>query len=70
MIPGILDFGETMSLRIDLRRGSKKEVLSKGLDMAVIEADNRWRKKDTGRGGREGLSMIATYTQVENSLGI
>ena len=38
--------------------------------MAVIEANNLWSKKKQGRGGGEGLSIITTYTQVGNPLGL
>ena len=41
LIPGEVDFGESMSLRISLRRRSTTEVLNMGIDAAVIEANNR-----------------------------
>ena len=47
-----------MRLRISLKRRSIMEVLNSGLDAAVIEANNQWRKMERGRGGGEGLSMI------------
>ena len=36
----------------------------------MIEVNNRWRKRERGMGGEEGISMIDTYTQVENALGL
>ena len=36
----------------------------------MAEANNFWRKRERGIGGEEGLSMIATYTQVDNALGL
>ena len=45
-------------------------MLNEGLDSSVIEANNFWRKIERGRGGEDGLSMIAAYTQVENALGL
>ena len=45
------------------------EVLNKGLDEAVIEANNWWMKEERGRGGGEGLIIILLYTQVDNTLG-
>ena len=37
----------------------------------MIEAKIFWRKYEGGgRGGGEGLSVIYTYTQVENDLGL
>ena len=59
-----------MSLRILLRRGYTAEVLNMGLDAAAIEANNRWRKREQGIGGGEGLIMIAKYTQLDNALGL
>ena len=45
LIPGGVDVGESMILRRSLRRGSNTEVLNMGLDVAVIEANNMWRKR-------------------------
>ena len=70
LIPDVFEVGENMILRILLSRGSTNEVFNRGLDTSVIEAKNRWRNRDRGRRGREGLSMIVTYTQVGNTLGI
>ena len=44
------------------------EVPKNGLDSSLIKVNNIWRKRERGRVGGEVLSMIATYTQVENSL--
>ena len=44
--------------------------MNRGLYTLVIEANNRWRKRDGGRRGDKGLIMVETYTQVENSLGM
>ena len=41
-----------------------------GIDAAVIEANSRLNNRERGRCGGDGLSMIATYNQVENYLGI
>ena len=60
MIPEGVESGEYMILRRFLRRGSTTEVLNNGLASSVIEAKNSWRKRERGRGGGEGLSMIAT----------
>ena len=60
-----------MSLRISLIRGGATiEVLYNGLDSSVIEANNIWRRIERVKGGEEGLSMIATYTEIENALGV
>ena len=59
-----------MSLRISLSRGYTAEVLNRGLDAAVIEAKNHWRKREQGIGGGEGLIMIEKYTQLDNALGL
>ena len=45
---------EDMSLRRSLRRRSTTEVLNNGLDISVIEANNRWRKGEMGRGKKRG----------------
>ena len=39
-------------------------MLNRGVNMAVIEANNQWRDREIGRGVGKGLNMIATYTQV------
>ena len=70
MIPGGIDVGESMSLRISLRRCYTIEVLTRGLKAVVIEVNNRWRKRERGRGGGEGLCMIVTYTHVDKCVGI
>ena len=70
MIPGVVDVRESMSLRRYLRRGSITELLNRGMYAAVIEVNNRWRKREQGRGGGEGLIKNSMYTQVENALGI
>ena len=70
LITGGVDVGESTSLRRSLRRGYTTELLNRGLDVASIEANNWCRKREIGRDGGEGLITIATYTQVENTLGI
>ena len=59
-----------MNMRNQLWRGSTEEVLNMGLDGAVVEDNNRWRKQGKGHGLESGLSILATYTQVENGLGL
>ena len=51
-------------------RGSTTEVLNRGLETEVIEANNHWRKRERGRDGGEGLRKITAYTQVDNLLGL
>ena len=70
LIPEGLNIGKDMSLWRSLRRGSITEVLNRGLDTLVIKANNIWKKRELGRGGGEGLSMVAIYTHVENAFGI
>ena len=70
MIPTGVDIGEDMILRRSLTRGSTTEVLNRGLYTPVIDANNRWINREVGREGDEGLSMMVTYTQVENALGM
>ena len=36
----------------------------------MVEANNFCRKTERGRWGEEGMSMITTYTQVENYFGL
>ena len=40
----VVDVGGRMSLRISLGRGYMTEVLNRGMDASVIEANNQWRK--------------------------
>ena len=69
LIPARLDIGMDTRLRRSLRRGSTTEVLNRVLDTSVIKSNNIWRKREGGRGGGKWLSMVMTYTQVENALG-
>ena len=55
-----VDVGESTSLRRSLMCGYAMEVLNRGLDTAVIEANNRWRKRERVRGGGDGLIKIIT----------
>ena len=68
LIPEGVEVAEDMSLRRLSKRGSTTEVLNRGLDILVIEANNLWSKIEKGKGREEGLSMIATYTQVEKCI--
>ena len=45
MIPRGVYVRESMRLRISLRRVSMKEVISRSLDVVVIEANNQLRKR-------------------------
>ena len=55
-----------MSLRRSLRRVSTAEVLNMGRYVSLVESSNRWRKGGKGNGRESVLSMLATYTQVDN----
>ena len=50
LIPAVVDIGEDMSFLISLRRGSTTDMLNRGLDTSVIEANNRWINRDRGIG--------------------
>ena len=63
-----LNIGEGMSLRRSLRIGSTAEVLNMVLYTLVIKANNRWRNREGGIGGSEGLRVVAPYNQVKNTL--
>ena len=43
-IPVLFRIEKDISLRGSLRRVSKTKVLNVGLDVAVVEENNRWRK--------------------------
>ena len=64
LIPERVEVGEYTSLRIPIIRGSAKGVFNNGLESSVIEVNNRWRKREVGWGGKEGLIMIPKHTQV------
>ena len=64
LISSVLDIVEYMSVLRSLRRGSTTEVLNRVLDTLVIDVNNRWRNKEVGIGGGQGLIMVMTYTQV------
>ena len=70
LIPEGVNVGENMTLRRALWRGSSPEVFMSILETAVIEAKNRWIKREIWVGGGKRLNIIATYTQVVNTFGI
>ena len=70
LIPEVVDVVEEMRLRISFRGFTTMELLNNGLNSSVVEAKNHWRKIERGRGLEESLSMIVTYSQVENALGL
>ena len=70
MVPAGVDICEDMSLQRSQRIGFTTEVLNRGLDTLLIEANNIWINSYIGRGRCKGLSMVAIYTKVENALGI
>ena len=53
-----------------MKRVSSTDAFNKGLKSSVVEVNNHWRKRERGRLRGKGMSMIVTYTQVENTLGI
>ena len=65
-----VDLGEGIILRRPLRKGPTTEVMNMGMETLVVEANNRWRNRDKVRRGGKWLSIVATYTQVENALGL
>ena len=46
-----VNMGEDTMITKSLRGGSMMEVLNKGLDGSVLEANNLWRKRESGREG-------------------
>ena len=46
-----VNMGEDTMITKSLRGGSMMEVLNKGLDDSVLEANNLWRKRESGREG-------------------
>ena len=48
-----------MGLRRSFRRVPTVNVSNKGIDSSVVESNRIWRNRERGRGGGEGLSMIA-----------
>ena len=69
LITADLDIGKDMRFQRSLSRGSSTEVLNRGLDTSVIEDKKIWREMEGGGGLGGGLSMVATYSQVENTSG-
>ena len=67
-IPGGREEEKDMKLRRSLQRGSIKEALNYGLNEAVVETNKWLRKRQKCNGGESGLSIIYTYTQVDNGL--
>ena len=69
-IPKGAEIEEYISLRRSLRGGSMSEALSIVLYGTVVKSNDRWRKSEKVKGGEAGLSMLVTYTQVDNVLGL
>ena len=65
MIPAGIYIEKDTSLRIFMRGVYTTEVLNKGLENSVIEANNRWRNRGKRRGAGDGISIIEMNTQVE-----
>ena len=53
-----------MSLRRSLRRVPTAEALNDGLEGALVEENNCWRKMEKRNREEAGLSMMDTYIQV------
>ena len=68
--PEGVDIEEDMSLIRSLRRGPTTEALNMGLYGTLVESNNRRIKMEKGNMGESGLSMLATYKQVYNGLGL
>jgi hypothetical protein len=70
--PSLFDPGvnvtEVYSLRRSLRRGSTTRARNQGVPEALIEMNNRWRKVESARGRRPGMSMMAHYTEIRLSI--
>ena len=69
-IPIGVEIEEYMSLRRSLSKVYTTEALNTGLDGSVVEANNHAKKRENSNGGEADLSMLATYTQVGNGLGL
>ncbi len=70
--PSLFDPGvnvtEVYSLRRSLRRGSTTRARNQGVPEALIEMNNRWRKVESARGRRPGMSMMAHYREIRLSI--
>jgi hypothetical protein len=70
--PNLLDPGvnvaEVYSLRRSIQRGSATRARNQGVPEAVIKMNNRWRKVESARGRRPGMSMMVHYTERRLSI--
>ena len=59
---------EDFSLWRSGRRGATTEATNRNVDTKVIEAINRWRRKEAAKGAEAGLPMRQVYTAAKHTL--
>jgi hypothetical protein len=68
LIEADIDVREDYGLSRSCRRGVTTHARNIGIPEGVIQANNRWRKEESARGGRPWLTMQDYYTDVRQSL--
>lgn len=68
LIESDIDVREDYGLSRSSRRGVTTHARNIGIPEGVIQANNRWRKEESARGGRPWLTMQDYYTDVKQSL--
>jgi hypothetical protein len=70
LIEADIDVREDYGLSRSCRRGVTTHARNIGIPEGVIQANNRWRKEESARGGRPWLTMQDYYTDVRQSLSL
>ena len=66
---GDLDVGKEFSIGRSLRRGVTSEAQNVGIPREVIEANNRWtRRQERAKGLTPGMSMMERYSDAKASV--
>ena len=68
LIPVSVNVEEEYSVYRSLRRGATAEAQNVGVPKSVIEANNRWRKRERARGLTPGMSMMERYSEAKASV--
>ena len=65
IIPDTFDVAEEYSVYRSLRRGATLEALNSAIPEAIINMNNKWRKKMQSKGSTISMPMIQRYADAE-----
>jgi hypothetical protein len=68
IIPVTIGLWAEFGVQRSMWRGATTEALNAGIDRPTIEADNGWRKIESGKGNMPCFSMRQQYTRIFQDL--